>query len=266
MNIGRYNEHASNTSGVRPVFQYGNPFDQMRYIEALRYVKRKDVLDIACGIGWGSYLFAKAEARSVTGIDISMEALDSARKYYSDSGISYLLGKADAIPCDTSSFDCIVTLETLEHVKNPKAFLRELHRVGRSRALLILSTPNGDCLKMHKNDKPYDPYHFDEYSKEDLDQMISVDWEIIEYKGQGLVDSQSGDLLRYRRWIKNYWAASKAKRKYGDCGMVLFKIMQKLGIKNCIRPEIVGGFSPSRINVEGMIPTYHFYVCRSKGK
>ena len=46
------NINASNISGARANVSYGNILDQKRYIYALNFVRGKDVLDCACGIGW----------------------------------------------------------------------------------------------------------------------------------------------------------------------------------------------------------------------
>lgn len=45
------------------------------------------------------------------------------------------------LPFADKSFDRILTLETLEHVNNPIAFLNELHRVSKSNARMVLSCP-----------------------------------------------------------------------------------------------------------------------------
>lgn len=45
------------------------------------------------------------------------------------------------LPFTDEEFDAIVSLETLEHVAEPKAFLKELHRIIRPNGILILSCP-----------------------------------------------------------------------------------------------------------------------------
>ena len=50
------NKLASNKSGVRSDFLYRNILDQKRYIEVLKFVRGKRILDCACGVGWGSYV------------------------------------------------------------------------------------------------------------------------------------------------------------------------------------------------------------------
>jgi len=45
------------------------------------------------------------------------------------------------LPFDSSSFQRILTLETLEHVESPVSFLRELRRVAAGGARMVLSCP-----------------------------------------------------------------------------------------------------------------------------
>lgn len=45
------------------------------------------------------------------------------------------------LPFEDKSFDRILSLETLEHVADPMAFLNELHRISKPEALLVLSCP-----------------------------------------------------------------------------------------------------------------------------
>jgi len=46
-----------------------------------------------------------------------------------------------SLPFSNEVFDRILSLETLEHVEDPLAFLRELHRVSTDQALMVLSCP-----------------------------------------------------------------------------------------------------------------------------
>jgi 2-polyprenyl-3-methyl-5-hydroxy-6-metoxy-1,4-benzoquinol methylase len=48
----------------------------------------------------------------------------------------------DPIPLPTESVDIVSALETIEHLENPRAFVRELVRVLRPGGLLVVTTPN----------------------------------------------------------------------------------------------------------------------------
>jgi 2-polyprenyl-3-methyl-5-hydroxy-6-metoxy-1,4-benzoquinol methylase len=58
---------------------------------------------------------------------------------------------AEFVPCDLDSgripladaaADVVVAVETIEHLENPRAFVRELVRVVKARGVLIVTTPN----------------------------------------------------------------------------------------------------------------------------
>ena len=111
-----------------------------RYAIAAEYVKDKIVLDIASGEGYGSSLLSK-NANTVTGIDIDSKTVSDASKKYSKSNLKFIQGKAEEIPAPDSSFDVVVSFETLEHSNEHEKILSEIKRVIKPCGLLIISTP-----------------------------------------------------------------------------------------------------------------------------
>lgn len=94
------------------------------------------VLDVGCGDRPYAELFPNA-----VGFDVPGNA-------HAD-----LHGSLEAIPVDDASFDLVLCLQVLEHVPDPAAAVRELHRVVRPGGLVLLSThgvypfhPNPDDL------------------------------------------------------------------------------------------------------------------------
>src|SRR5688572_21891646 len=71
-----------------------------RYAAAASLCAAKDVLDIACGEGYGSNLLAKV-ANNVIGVDVSAAAVDHATKKYRRCNLRYVVGSATAIPLPT---------------------------------------------------------------------------------------------------------------------------------------------------------------------
>lgn len=261
MNTEKKNRMASNDAGARPSILYGNMLDQMRYFEALEYVRELDVLDIACGVGWGSYLLAKSGARTVYGIDLSEDALICAKKYYNCKNTTYILGNSKKIPLDSDSIDVIVSFETFEHVEDVSAFVAELYRVARSNALLILSTPNGYCTKKKINSKPENPFHFEEYLRKDIEGILSKkNWDIVNYKGQYPVKIKSKEINGYRRFIFYYWKLMKYESKFGFIGKVVTFLLRRSILSSVIRePAYKESCMPKEIK-EGYEPITHFFI------
>ncbi|MCL4493125.1 MAG: class I SAM-dependent methyltransferase [Nitrospirae bacterium] len=113
-----------------------------RYAFACGLISGKEVLDIACGEGYGSSLLAK-RAKGVIGVDISDEAISHAiRKYGNQKNLEFRVGSCTDMPCADESFDIVVSFETIEHIAGQKRMLDEVKRVLRKPGILIISSPN----------------------------------------------------------------------------------------------------------------------------
>jgi len=138
----------------------------IRYMFASQFVKSKVVLDAACGTGYGSYLLYQKGAKTVIGIDISKEAIDYCNYNYKEENLEFKVDDCMKCHLDNSSFDVVVSFETLEHLKNPDTFLSEIKRVMKNDGMLIMSTPN-------KNTYPTgNPFHFNEYTETEFRLML----------------------------------------------------------------------------------------------
>jgi len=115
-------------------------------LEYLVPVEGKRVLEVACGRGGFSRLLA-ARGASVCGADFSLAALEIAQRRIRGNGLTLArlaLAQADSqrLPFADNSFDVIISCETIEHVPDPPAALKEMARVCRTGGLLYLTTPN----------------------------------------------------------------------------------------------------------------------------
>ncbi len=134
------------------------------------------VLDIASGIGYGAKILSK-NAKKVMGVDIDKKTVYLANKRYGSNNVEFIWGDAQKIPLSKKSVDNAVTIETIEHLKNPKKFVKELYRVLKPKGFVILSTPNGE----YKEEKGQ--FHEKEYSLKELESILKPQFKIMKELG-----------------------------------------------------------------------------------
>lgn len=155
-----------------------------RYLFASQFAKEKIVLDIACGTGYGSNLLAEAGAKSVTGMDISEEAINYSKNKYHSKSLEFQVGDVEKIPLEDKKMDVVVSLETIEHVdrKKQQLFLTEVERVLKEDGLFVVSTPNP--LVYPKGN----PFHVAELSKDEFRNLLGKHFKYVEIFYQDCVE------------------------------------------------------------------------------
>ena len=143
-----------------------------RYIFAASLTENKDVLDVACGTGYGVGCLVERGARRVTGVDISIEAANYARDWFgaSESAI-FVCADGAMLPFIDNSFDIVVSFETLEHIRTYRKFLSECRRVLKENGSLICSTPNRRVFSPNLA-KPLNPFHVREFWPEEFHCLL----------------------------------------------------------------------------------------------
>jgi len=130
-------------SGERQVaqtLQGVEEWHRWRYLETLKYIEGKDVLDVGCGVGYGSYIMAE-NAKSVFGLDDSQEAIDQAWEYFVGGNINYyccdfLKVKIEAL----STQNALVAFEVIEHIQDTEPVFKKFKELDPE--LIIISTPH----------------------------------------------------------------------------------------------------------------------------
>ena len=113
-----------------------------RYAFARHFCEGAQVLDAACGEGYGAALLS-ASASSVVGVDISAEAIDHAsQRYAKHPNLNFKQADVTHLPFADDSFDRVVSFETLEHLEEQEQLLSEFRRVLRPDGLLVISSPD----------------------------------------------------------------------------------------------------------------------------
>ncbi|GAB4545515.1 MAG: hypothetical protein OHK0023_03930 [Anaerolineae bacterium] len=157
-------------------------FDHLRrYLYAQQFVAGKQVLDIACGTGYGMQILHQGHAARVIGADLSAAALRYAQTRYKLAAL--LQADGMYLPLPSSALEVVVSFETLEHLPEPRRFLAEIQRVLCSNGLLILSTPNRAAVSPNSV-VPFSPYHQFEPTLPEFKALLEGHgWQIVELLG-----------------------------------------------------------------------------------
>ena len=139
-----------------------------RYEFACKFIKDKVVIDVACGTGFGSYILAKAGAKQIISIDNDSSAIGTAQIKFKNNKISYIIADAQKIPLRDNVADTIISFETIEHLTDPRKFLRELHRLLNPKGTLLISTPNEETSYGDN------PFHIKEYTLIELKKLLNI--------------------------------------------------------------------------------------------
>jgi SAM-dependent methyltransferase len=138
-----------------------------------------DVVDMACGEGYGTDVLARRAAR-VTGVDANPEAFEHARLKYSKAGVRFV---RDMVEMYSEPCDAVVFLQTIEHVQDPKAVLDHMRSMLRPGGTAYVSTPNVLTLAPPGEERSGNPWHVREYRAEEYRELCESSFDSVELLG-----------------------------------------------------------------------------------
>ncbi len=160
-------------------------FHRQRYESILSICAGKNVVDAACGEGYGSSFIAE-KATCVIGIDISHEAIENAKGKYQKENLHYYEASVERIPVEDNWADVFVSYETIEHVTEDiqRKFLKEIRRILKKDGILIMSSPD----KRNYSDIPqfHNEFHVHELYFEEFDALLKRYFPNRKYYYQGM--------------------------------------------------------------------------------
>lgn len=146
----------------------------IRYLVARDMLKWDNkVMDVACGTGYGSLLFARHNCK-VLGVDISPKAIAFAEKYNNHKNIRWICDSIHNVPKFVKNpLDAIACFETLEHLPDRhEEILRNFKFVLKPGCPAICSIPI---------DHPDTHWHKKQFSFEDREKLFTSVFKRIEY-------------------------------------------------------------------------------------
>jgi ubiquinone/menaquinone biosynthesis C-methylase UbiE len=133
-------------------------------IEMSSVSSKDNVLDVACGSGIVSCAFAKY-ARHVTGVDITAEMLEQARKLQTQNNLTnleWVLGDADPLKFNSNKFSIVLSRFSFHHFLEYEKVFEEMIRVcipGGIVMVVDVALPNEKRKAFDEMELLRDPSH-----------------------------------------------------------------------------------------------------------
>jgi|LGOV01.1.fsa_nt_gb ubiquinone/menaquinone biosynthesis C-methylase UbiE len=148
-----------------------------RYQFAGFFVAGKDVLDLACGVGYGSNYLMTQKPKSLIGTDISKEAIRYAKYHYTNTDLQFLIGNVIHFPFNDKSFDAVIAFEIIEHINNYPNCIGEVKRILRENGFFIISTPR-------RKDGLRSAFHVHEFDFDEFKILLESQFDVVKFYAQ----------------------------------------------------------------------------------
>lgn len=131
-------------------------------------------LDAACGYGMGTVMLAKHQP--TVGVDNDPECILKAANYFNQGVIAYVcedIAKHEWLD-SFEGFETIVSIETIEHLREPRPVLLHFYNALPAGGRFIGTTPNENKYSFDPKQFEGDPSpHFRHYRPHELEQLLA---------------------------------------------------------------------------------------------
>jgi SAM-dependent methyltransferase len=129
------------------------------------------VLDLGCGVG---HSFHRLAPRTTVGVDVDGGALAGQDR-------ETVVADMRALPFPDGGFGSVLSVQSLEHVPDPRRALAEAARVLAGDGVAVFVTPNR--LTLGRPDEIIDPYHHVEFDAAELRTACATAFGRVEVRG-----------------------------------------------------------------------------------
>lgn len=235
---------------VIPEAYQASPASRLIYLSHLAtyrfcapYIENRRVLDFGCGTGHGTAEMAATCAAAV-GVDVSPQAIEYARSRYTSPKLGFRLiprVEVEPLPFDDRSFDAVVSIQVIEHLSDPNAYLAEAKRVLQANGVLVVATPDR-TTRLLPRQRPWNRFHIREFSEVELEALLARHFRGVEvFRMSGTPDVILGELERTRRlkWLSLPFTFPLAPDWYRSAGLGLLSAVDRAlsSLRRAVEPE-----------------------------
>jgi len=143
-----------------------------RFVRILirQFGENMKILELGCGLSPFPFILA-TDGYDVTATDIREEVITYQRKFIgplpstTQEKLRFEHALAEALPYDDNSFDIIVGVDFIEHIREPNRLLAECNRVLKSNGRMFFTTPI--------NGIEWSPEHLHNFTRESLEELFA---------------------------------------------------------------------------------------------
>ncbi len=167
------------TLSASPAFTDAAVLERIR--DAVRPAPGMKLLDLGCGPGIVTAFLAPS-VREAVAYDLTPEMLEKARQRCEKASLKnvrFELGRAEELPFEKESFDCVVTRLTIHHFPDPRRVMEEAARVTRLKGRVVvvdfLSSEKEEEAALHNAlETLRDPTHVRALSADELQRLLEA--------------------------------------------------------------------------------------------
>jgi SAM-dependent methyltransferase len=161
------------------------------YLEVARRLGPGWVLDIGCGVGFGTSKLWSVD-RTVIGADYDWGAAAAAKERLAPSGLVVACTDGARLGLKADSFDYVMSSHIIEHFDRPESHVAEIARVLRGTGTTFILTPN----------RPADlenPFHLHLFEPPELRELLEQHFHHVWVGGHDATETVKADFAERRR-------------------------------------------------------------------
>lgn len=166
------------------------------YEYVIPLIHDKEVLDLGCGLAYGTSIMAKS-AKTLVGVDYDAEVIKhNTQKYASIPQLSFKASSLPPIPFPDNTFDFVTAFQFIEHLHERRRLIEEIARVLKPGGTMLITTPN--ILKSNARN----PFHVHEYTFPEMQQEVGSVFKQFTLKGLKGNDKVNRYMAENGKWVR----------------------------------------------------------------